>query len=340
MKPLLAYLSLVGLGLFAGCSGRERPSAQPAQPPVRVATTSVVLEAVDEYSALPGTVRPVERAAVAAKVSGTIEGLRVTLGQRVTAGQLLGRISAPEFSARLRQAQAQLAQAERDLARERELLAQNASPADLVKSLQDRVTLTRAMVGEAEAMQEYTAIRAPFEGVIAGKFVNSGDLAMPGLVLLALEGGGGIQVEVAVPFDLMQHAKPGSVVRVEVPETAVTYAGTLAEIAAAVAPDTRTVAVKINVTGSPALLSGEFVRALWPAGQLRALTVPASALSVLEQMERVFVVVDGHAQLRIIRSGFRRADRMQIQAGLEAGEIVVLSPPATLRDGSVLEIAP
>ncbi len=340
MKRLLPHLSLVGVVLFASCSRQAPQATTTGLPTIRVVASAVHFESVPEFVALAGTVRPAERAQIAAKLSGMIEELNVTLGQAVGVGQVLGRISAAEVTARLRQAQAQLAQAERDLAREQELLAKNASPADLVKSLQDRVVLTRAIVSEAQTMQDYTVVRAPFAGVVAGKFVNSGDFATPGLPLLALEGNGGLQVEVAVPFNLVRLAEIGAVVSVELPDAGTSFSGKLAEVSGAVDPATRTVLVKINVAESSALRSGQFVRAQWPAGKLRALMLPASALTVLGQMERVFVVVDGKAQLRLVKTEYRRGDRVQIQAGLEPGEIVVLSPPATLRDGSPLEIAP
>ena len=70
------------------------------------------------------------------------------------------------------------------------------------------------------------------------------------------------------------------------------------------------------------------------------LTVPAAAVSTLGQMERVFVVVNGRALLRLVKTGARDGARVQVAAGLDAGETIILAPPATLRDGQPVEPKP
>jgi hypothetical protein len=139
------------------------------------------LESHATITEITGTIRPVQRARLAAKLMGAIEELPVGLGQKVRAGDLLVKISAGEITARVAQAQAQLNVARRDLERERDLLTKGASTADLVRGLEDRFAMTQAMMREAEVMLTYATIRAPFDGLIARKPANLGDLAAPGL---------------------------------------------------------------------------------------------------------------------------------------------------------------
>jgi len=69
--------------------------------------------------------------------------------------------------------------------------------------------------------------------------------------------------------------------------------------------------------------------------------VPATALSPLGQMERIFVAgADSRAVLRLVKSGPAHGDRIEILSGLDAGEHVVVDPPAGLREGQSLEILP
>jgi hypothetical protein len=78
-----------------------------------------------------------------------------------------------------------------------------------------------------------------------------------------------------------------------------------------------------------------------PGPAVHALQVPAGAIALLGQMERVFVVGEGHrAILRLVKTGVAAGDRMEIVSGLDAGERVVLNPPAGLREGQPLEILP
>jgi hypothetical protein len=68
--------------------------------------------------------------------------------------------------------------------------------------------------------------------------------------------------------------------------------------------------------------------------------VPASAITRFGQMERVFVVANSLAQLRLVKTGVTHGDRIELLAGVAAGENVIVAPPATLRDGQPVTSAP
>jgi RND family efflux transporter MFP subunit len=259
----------------------------------------------------------------------------------VRAGDLLVKISAGEITARLAQAQAQLNVARRDLDRERDLLPKGASTADMVRGLEDRLTMTQAMVREAEIMLGYAEIRAPFDGVVSRKFVNAGALASPGFPLVEVEGTTDFQVEAAVPDSLAAGLMRGAPLMIELPAAKLTFTGTLAELSSAADSQSRSVLAKIAVPAGTAVRSGEFARVRVPGAAVPALLIPATALSPLGQMERVFVVGTGtQAILRLVKSGAAQGDRLEILSGLDAGERVVVNPPAGLREGQLLEILP
>lgn len=328
--------------LLAGCS---RPAAAPeasaSLPPLPVALSAARAESVPALTEVTGTVRPVLRATLSAKVMGTIEHLPVALGQRVGANDELVRLSAAEISARALQARSQLNQAQRDLARERDLLAKGASTADLVNNLQDRVAMTEALLREAETMIGYTVIRAPFAGVVARRPANLGDMAAPGQPLLELEGEGAFQVEAGIPDSLAARLAPGASVHAEVPGTGLAFTATLAELSSAADPSARTVPAKFTVPADLAVRSGQFVRVQVPGEARTVILVPAAAVSRTGQLERVFVVGEGNrAELRLVKTGATRGDRLEILAGLEPGERVVLHAPADLREGRLLEGRP
>lgn len=340
MQPL-RHLLPAALILLAGCTKHAAPEANPAAalPPAKVRLAVAVAEDHPAVTEVTGTIRPVQRAQLAAKVMGTIEELPVTLGQRVAAGDLLVKISVGEITARLAQAQSQFNVAKRDLERERDLLGKGASTADMVRGLEDRFTMTQAMVREAEVMLGYAEVRAPFAGVIARKLVNAGDLASPGFPLLELEGTDAFQVEAAVPDSLTGNLTPGTALTVTAGGQ--TFVATLAELSSAADASARSVLAKLTVPAGTAVRSGQFVRVSVPGAPVRALLVPAAAISVLGQMERVFVAGEGsRAVLRLVKSGASLDGRTEILSGLDAGEKVVVNPPAGLREGQTLEILP
>jgi len=323
--------------LLAGCSRGpdSAPTDHPASVPVHTAIATSTR--TPRTQAVAGTVRPFERATLAAKVTGTVATTHLVVGQAVSAGEVLVTLQADEIGARSEQAQAALAQAEREYEREHSLETKGASTADAVHAADDRRRQARAAAQEAAAMLTYTQIAAPFSGVVTGEMVKPGDLATPGRPLFEIEGTDRLRAEVQVPESL---ALPANGTRVAVVLDDTTLQGQLAELSPSADPVSRTRLAKIDLPASAPARSGQFVRVLWPVDDEVALTVPAAAVSVLGQMERVFVVTAGHAQLRLVKTGARDGDRVEIAAGLDAGETVVVAPPAALRDGQPVEIQP
>ncbi len=343
MKSARLLVLASALAVVTGCAKHPATEAATAAalPPAKVRTAVVHAENVATLTEVTGTIRPVQRAQIAAKVMGTIEELPITLGQRVRAGDLLVKISAGEITARVAQAQAQLNVARRDLERERDLLTKNASTADMVRGLEDRLAMTQAMMREAEVMLSYATVRAPFDGVVARKLAHAGDLAAPGMPLLEFEGLADFQVEAAVPDSLAPKLATGTTLVIDVPAAGLSFNGTLAELSSAADANAHSVLAKISVPAGTAVRSGQFARVQLSGTPVKTLLAPVAAVSTLGQMERMFVVGDGnHAVLRLVKTGATRGDRVEILAGLDDGERVVVAPPTGLRDGQSLEVQP
>ena len=329
---------------FAGCGrhdNNETSGSTPALPAAKVRVAEArVLDGTRRIE-LPGTVRAVDSAQLAPKIMGAVENMPVSLGQSVKKGDVLVKISAGEINAKLAQAETGLAQATRDLERERALLAKEASTAETVRNLEDRQRIAQATVDEAQTMLGYTTITAPFDAVVVGKFASEGDLAAPGRPLLALENPARLRVETGVPESLARLAI-GAVVAVQI--GAAEIQGRIAEIAPTADATARTFLVKIDLpAGAVAggVQPGQFAKVAWPGEKTAMLVVPQSAVTLFGQMERVFVAGgDGRASLRIVKTGAKQNGAVEIIAGLSAGERVVVDGAQTLREGQPLEVQP
>jgi RND family efflux transporter MFP subunit len=342
MKPHAITTSLA-LILLAGCGRHSAPISPAAAslPSVKARVATVRSENVPALAEITGTVRPTQRAQIATKIMGTIDEMPVVLGQRVRRGDLLAKISAAEISARLTQAQSQFNATRRDLERERGLLAKGASTADEVRGLEDRFAATQAMVREAQVMLGYITIRAPFDATIARKLANAGDLASPGSPLLELEGTAGFEVEAGVPDSIAAALTVGTSMAVEIPAAKITTSGRIAEVSSSADTSARSVTVKLALPVDERLRSGQFARVQIPGVAQPTLLAPMAAVSVSGQMERVFVAANNNrTALRLVKTGARRNDQIEILSGLDDGERVVLNPPAGLREGQPLEVQP
>jgi RND family efflux transporter MFP subunit len=342
MKSVRLALPVLSFALLVGCAKHPKATVDAAAnlPPAKVHLATARIEESPQLIEVTGTVRPVQRAIIAAKVMGAIEEMPFALGQRIKAGDLLVKISAGEISAKVAQAQVQLNMATRDLERERGLLSKNASTSDTVKNLEDRFAMAEAMMREAEVMLGYAAVRAPFDGVVSRKMANAGDLAAPGIPLLEVEGVDVFQVEAGVPESLAAHMTLGTALTVEVSGTDTPLGGRLVELSSAADALARTVQAKISLPADAAVRSGQFARVFVPGRPIRVLFAPSSAVSTLGQMERVFVAQNNRAVLRLVKTGASRGDRIEILSGVAEGESLVQTPPAALREGQVLEVQP
>lgn len=327
-------ISMTVLAL-TGCRG-EHPAEEQAVkelPPVKVNVMTVLAQEAPKLTEVVGTVQPVDRAEIAAKVTGTIDKISVVLGSRVKAGDELIKINAGEISAKLIQAKAQLEQARRNLEREKKLLKKNAATPETVKSLEETFKIAEAAHREAAIMLSYATITAPFDGQITQKNANVGDLATPGVQLLQLEDNSNLQVVISVPEALVLQLKLGDTLPIHIPAADVDIQGTVSQIAPAADPLSRTSAVKLDIKESNLLRSGQFARVALPGTRKDTLFVPTGAVQQFGQMDKIFVVQDNIAHLRLIKTGAMVDQQVEILSGLEPGEKVVAALDDKIVDG-------
>ena len=278
------------------------------------------------------------RAVVEAKASGRIEALLVVPGQTVKAGELLVQIDAREIQARLDQALALRQQAASELKRHTTLLQDKTITQAEFDNAQAKYRVAEGAVTELETMLDYTKVAAPFAGVITRKLADVGDLAAPGKPLLGIEDSRALRLEADVPEALIGNVKLGDKLAVRIAAVATEIEGTVAELSPAADPNSRTSLVKLDLAGATGLRSGQFGRVAVPVGEASAIRVPAAAVVQRGQMEMVFVVVSNHAQLRLVKTGRRVGEEMELVSGLDTGEQVVIEGLAGLTDGQPVSI--
>ena len=345
MKPLrhtsrLLVLVFCAIALFGCKEEREKQTVSQdlAAVPVKVFTVREEQQAASG-SEIMGTVQAREKAVIAARISGHIIEIPVVPGSKVDKGSLLVRIHAGEISAQLLQAKARLAQVERNLERERSLLKKSASTPETVKSLEDAHRIALASVGEVQTMLDFATITAPFSGVVTVKNADVGDLAAPGNPLLEIENPQSLQVVANIPESMILKIKVDDKIPVSIPAAGFSSICKVTEVSPAADPLSRTAPIKLSLPFSPDIRSGQFARLTLPQGARESLSIPRSAIMPFGQMERVFIVREGRARLRLVRTGAVNGDKVEVLAGLAPGVEVVVDGNAGLTDGQPLTIS-
>ncbi len=334
------FALMVAAAVFLSGCGRHAPEKSESQPAVLlvevVPVASSPREVVEE---VVGSVRTKTRAVVEASVSGRISKMPVVLGQQVKAGELLAEIDAQEILARHEQAGAQREQASRDLERAKTLIKKQVSSRQEFDAAEARFRVAEAALHEMRTMLGYARVTAPFDGVISRKLADVGDLAAPGKPLLEIEERGTLRFEADVPEALIDGVAAGQKVSVSIPAVQKSFGAGVVEVSPTADSASRTFLIKLDLPADPALRAGQFGRAAIPVGRADSVRVPADSVVQRGQMEMVFVVRDGAAVLRLVKTGKRIGDEVEILSGLAPGEILIADGAARLVDGQRVEAA-
>ncbi len=340
LQRLSAALPAIALALVTGCGDRqERPTSGQSNLPVAPVRTQVAeMKTQPLTEEVVGTVRAKVRATLEAKLSGRIVAMPVDLGQTVRAGALVASLDAAEVKARYEQAQASLDQAERDWKRADELVRQQAMTRAEYDAAEARRRVTKAALAEAQAMMSYIHVNAPFDGVVVKKRAEVGDLAAPGKPLIEMENPQLLQLEADVPEAIASHLQRSERLPVLVDALPQPLTGVVTEMAPAADPVSRTFQVKAALPATRGLMSGQFARLVVPVGESRAVRVPVAPEVQRGELEILFVVAGGHAQLRLVKTGKRSGGDIEIVSGLDGGETVVTEGAARLMDNQPVEV--
>ena len=212
---------------------------------------------------------------------------------------------------------------------------------EMMRSRRAQITSKAAVVEQevraAGIMRDYARLAAPFNGVVITRTVEPGNLATPGAPLLTIEQDGLYRLEASVDESKLPSVRVGQAVEA-VLEADRKLNARVSEIVPSVDAASRTYIVKLDLPATPNLRTGMFGRAIFPLGVQKVVAVPLAALTERGQLQSVFVVEDGVAHTRLVTTGRRTSDAVEVLSGLTAGERVVLPVPVGMQDGARVEV--
>ena len=213
---------------------------------------------------------------------------------------------------------------------------------DMIRSRRAQLTSKMATVEQeiraARIMRDYAKLAAPFSGVVITRSIEPGSLATPGVPLLTIEQDGLYRLEASVDESKQAGVRVGQTVEVLIDASDRIVSARISEIVPSVDSASRTYIVKLDLPAMQGLRTGMFGRAIFPLSMQKVVTVPAPALTERGQLQSVFVVEEGVAHTRLITTGRRGKDVLEVLSGLTAGEKVVMPVPPGLQDGARVEV--
>jgi RND family efflux transporter MFP subunit len=271
-----------------------------------------------------GSVRAVKRAELATRMMTRIETIGVRAGDRVKAGQVLAVFERGGVAAARAQASAGFDLAATNLRRMERLYADSAIPVAQLEAARGAFAQAKGHVDAATAEMGYASLVAPFDGVVASRHADPGDLAAPGQPILVIEDGGAREIVVGVPEAVAAAITPRERVVVKVGAAERPVTAQVAAVVGSADPTTRTVEVRL-VTAEPIMANVAAVAEFPVRGEAVAeLTVPAAAVVTRGELTGVYLFApDSTIRLRWIRLGRTRGAAVEVVSGLRAGDLVV-----------------
>ena len=335
---------MISVLLLAGCQGNSEGGESADEEEItRIPVETDTLKRGDVFAVYTGTasLETDADALVIAKVGGEVVDVLVEEGDRVEEGQVLAQLDGDRLRLEMQRARANLNKLEQEYERNLKLFDRGLVSSGAFEDLKYELDALRAAYRLAELEYSYTRIRAPIAGVVSERHIrlgNSISVNEPAFRVTAMD-----------PLIAYIHIPEREFRRLEAGQTAQLtldaipgqrFPASVERISPVVDPETGTFKVTLEIPDPAGTLKpGMFGRfnIVWDR-RPDVLLAPRAAIVDDDVSQAVFVVVDGTAQRRSIRTGYSQGEQVEIVDGLDGDERIVVIGQAGLRDGASVEV--
>jgi RND family efflux transporter MFP subunit len=311
----------------------------------RVLVTSVRHAPEEREIALPATVHGFVETPIYAKIAGYLKTIRVDKGDRVKRGDLLAVLESPELDKQVANMEADYAIKALTARRARLVARAGALSQEEADVAQADATKAKATLEQYRAMQAYERITAPLDGVITARYVDPGTLipqattpsnGTPILALATLEP---VRVYAYVPQDLTPFVKNGDPAVVTVTQyPRRTFTGSITRHPEALAPDTRTMLIEVDLANSDmALLPGMYGTLRLRVSQPDVARVPDDTLVFREGKIYVPVVRNDRLHLAEVTLGYDDGREVEVLSGIADDDVIALNVGQGVEEGDPVQ---
>jgi membrane fusion protein (multidrug efflux system) len=339
LAGLVVLAAAAGLWFWLDRQDAEAPTAArpPAQVVVAEATTTRIVRRLQSV----GTLRATESVLITAETTGRLVEVLFEDGARVAAGDLLFRLEEDALRAELRAAEAEVMELRQQLDRASRLARGGYGPRAEAEDLRPRLQAAEARAALATTRLDQLSITAPFDGRLGLRRVSPGALVEPGTPLVPLDAVDPIELRFALPEREIGRVAAGAPVRAMGAALAEDewIEGEVRVVAPRVDPALRTVEVVARLPNPEGRLVPGMLMQVMVGTEVVEAAVVVPPIAVQPEGPRHFVFrVRGNRVERVeVQLGSRTPDRIEILAGVEPGDLLVVEG-MDLTDGQ--EVAP
>lgn len=335
-------------------------AVQRAQAVVELGAADVVqvkTHALAQGLSVSGALKAVNTAIVKARVAGELQGLSVREGDAVKAGQIIARVDASEYQARVRQAQqqAQAARAQVDIARrnfdnnrslvEQGFISKTALDTSVASLASAEATYRAAQAGTEVATQSLmdTVLRAPIAGLISQRLAQPGERVGIDARIVEIVDLSRLELEASLSASESLAVRVGQSAVLQIEGAAQPVKARLLRVNPSAVAGSRAVLVYLAVDAAPGLRQGLFAQGTLGTDRLQALAVPLSAVRTDKPEPYVQLVSQQKVLHQTVEMGARGevgGQTMVAIKGVPENATLVAGSVGTLRDGSAVKLTP
>lgn len=350
MKLRLLSLTLLSL-ILAACGSSEDAASRERSTAVTALEAQTQLVARTDLSI--GRLRADTAPAISAETAGRIQAIHADVGDEVQAGDLLAlidpevqQIAVSSARADLADLQAQLENQQRQVERLKRLAAQQSIAEDQLDQAETRIETLEAQIGAANARladAEYnlsrTEIRSPVSGRIQARMISSGDFVSPGKPVFELVSTQALRAYLPLPEHLQDLAQIGQTVLLSVPSRPDELVeAQVSDLRPTVGDGSRAIELIVALDNPGSWRPGGSVTGRIVFEQRQGLTVNPVSVVRRPAGEVVYVIENGRAVQRTVRTGLRGDGWVELRSGVEPGELVVIDGSGFLTDGALVSV--
>lgn len=358
---LLAVLPVMALLSLGACKKTSEADAADAKnAAMTIGTENIAIVTLGEVMSGPtlsGSLTAEREASVRAQVGGSVLQTHAEQGQRVRAGELLAQVDASGLQDAFLSARAAVTSARssadiaaRELARGEKLLAAGAiAERDIEQSRRASIAANagladaRARLANAQKQLSNTRITAPISGVVSDRQVSAGDVVQPGAAMFTVVDPSSMRLEASIPAEQLDQVRIG----VPVSFTVTGYPGrTLIGKVTRINPTADPATRQVRIIASIPNTSGTLVGGLFATGRLASesksgLIAPVAAIDQRASVPSVMRIKQGKVERVPVQLGLRDegAERIQITAGVQAGDTLLLGAAQGISSGTVIKVS-
>ena len=299
----------------------------------------------NHYLEIQGNVNTKDNILVQPEFSGTLTILNVKAGQRVSKGQILGKVDDAGMSQQLASIENQYALAKTTFERQKNLWDKKIGSEIQFLQAQAQMISAQKSVAQMRAQVAKTVIRAPFSGTIDDVFVERGQVVAPNPQgLMRIVNLSNMYVSTTVPETYIGKLKVGTAVDVFLTSLGKTYKGKVRQVANFINPSNRSFGIEVSVPNPDNLLRPNQVAQLKIIDYAikNAIVVPTNVVQEDGKNNKfVFIATNingkkGVAKKVVVKVGKSSDNVTEILSGLTANDVIITEGANSIADGMKL----